>query len=240
MTFKEVNSFLINILKESKMKLRELLNTSYLNESKERNLLGIDIYSPDGKIRTTIDETHQSKIWKGNFSCSYSNLDSLKYCPNEVNGDFACIENHLTTLEHGPSIVHGDYECHDNQLTSLKGSPKISYGHFDCSNNRLKSLEGCPETINGYFSVDNNKLTSLKDIHKHLHTVKGIIYAELNRITSHILGVLLIEGCEELRLDNVEVTDIIDKYLPNYEGRKGLMKCKAELVDAGFGAFAQL
>jgi hypothetical protein len=68
----------------------------------------------------------------------------------------------------------------------------------------------------------------------------GTFNAYGNPITSHVLGILLIEGCSKLRIDKTRVQDIINSYLPNKEGRKGLMKCKAELVDAGFEAYAQL
>jgi hypothetical protein len=70
--------------------------------------------------------------------------------------------------------------------------------------------------------------------------MNGYFDATDNPITSHILGLLLIEGCEEFYMDRYPVRDIINKYLPNKEGRKGLMKCKAELVDAGYEEYAQL
>jgi hypothetical protein len=56
----------------------------------------------------------------------------------------------------------------------------------------------------------------------------------------YVLGILLIDSLKQIVLDNVEVAFIVNKYLPNTEGRKGLMKCKAELVDAGFNEYAQL
>ena len=68
----------------------------------------------------------------------------------------------------------------------------------------------------------------------------GFFVAGGNEITSHVLGVLLIDGCEKIFIDNKEVEAIVNEYLPNKEGRKGLLKCKGELVDAGFEEFAQL
>ena len=220
--------------------LNELLVLSNLNEAKAGNLFGVDIYDDGGDLLVTIDDKTQHKIWAGKFDCSSNNLKSLEYCPKEINGEFYCIDNHLKNLDHGPSIVHGNYDCHYNKLTSLKGSPDIVYGNFDCYDNMLTSLEGCPSTIHGYMDIRDNKLTSLKDIHKYIKRMDNTLYAEENTITSHILGVLLIDRCSELQIDNHWVSDIVNKYLPNHEGRKGLLKCKGELVDAGFEKFAQL
>ena len=70
--------------------------------------------------------------------------------------------------------------------------------------------------------------------------IKGYICLRNNPIISNILGILLIDGCYKVYLDNKDVQDIINEYLPNKEGRKNVMKCKAKLVDAKFEEYAQL
>jgi hypothetical protein len=193
------------------MKLSEILD--YDDRSKT-SLLGMIISDKE------ITEKTQDEFWDGNFSCGGGTLTSLKYAPKEVKSAFSCSHNKLTSLEFGPD--------------------KVGY-HFYCGYNpKLTSLEFCPKEIGGSFNSTACKLTSLKDIHKHLHKMKGNFNVEDNPIKSHVLGVLLIEGCKALIIDNQEVENIISKYLPNKEGRKGLMKCKAELVDAGYEDYAQL
>jgi hypothetical protein len=232
--------------------LNELLS---LRESAEKNLLGLII---DGQKITK--DTPLNK-WQGSFSCSYNKLTSLEYCPSEVGGDFDCFNNVLTSLEYGPSEVGGnfwcsnnkltsleycpsevggDFSCYSNKLTSLEYCPSEVGGSFDCYNNKLTSLEYCPSEVGGSFWCSSNKLTSLKDIHKQLTKMKGKFDASQNPIKSHVIGILLVEGCIGLLIDNKKVEAIINKYLPNKEGKAGFMKCKHELLDAGFDEYVKL
>jgi hypothetical protein len=175
-----------------------------------------------------------------NFSCYDNVLTSLEYCPSEVGGDFSCSYNKLTSLEYCPSEVGGSFYCSNNELTSLKYCQSKVVGNFWCSNNKLTSLEYCPSEVGGSFGCSNNKLTSLKDIHKQLTKMKGKFVAPNNPIKSHVIGILLVEGCTELEIDNKKVEAIINKYLPNTEGKAGFMKCKHELQDADFDEYAKL
>ena len=76
----------------------------------------------------------------------------------------------------------------------------------------------------------------------------GPIYAWGNPVTSHILGFLLIDGCTEFGIINAAnrndaismASRIVNKYLPNKEGMKGVLKCQEELFQAEFDDFAQL
>jgi hypothetical protein len=101
-------------------------------------------------------------------------------------------------------------------------------------------LEHCPTSVSGNFSCDYNKLTSLQNIHKHLKKMSGIFYAKSNPIKSHILGLLLIEGCSSIKLDNKKVESIINKYLPNTRGRQAVIECQRELIEAGLEEYAKL
>jgi hypothetical protein len=190
--------------------LNELLT---LSEDKVKTLLGVKLSS------TFVSKTTPTVLWNGKFNCSRKLIQSLEYAPKEIYGSFYCEGNKLTSLKFGPKKVTAEYVC---------------------SHNEIDSLEGFPNELGFYFYCNSNKLTSLKDIHKHIIKMDGIFRAESNPITSHVLGILLIEGCKALIIDNDDVQEIINKYLPNKEGRKGLMKCKAELVDAGFDEFAQI
>jgi hypothetical protein len=156
------------------------------------------------------------------------------------NGDFFCNRRQLTSLKGAPSEVHGDFDCANNQLTSLEGSPSRVKGQFACDANYITSLEGAPGEVNGHFSCNYNKLTSLKNIHKVIHTMRGNFSANNNPIKSHVLGILLINGLAEIRLDNRNVESILNKYLPNTIGNKAVLACQNELLDDGFDEFAQI
>jgi len=113
-------------------------------------------------------------------------------------------------------------------------------GNFGCRDNNLVSLEGAPSSIGGYFSCWNNNLTSLKDINKIVKKVGDAFYAGDNPIKSHVLGLLLIKGCKEVELDNKQVEEILNRYLPNTRGNKALLECQSELLDADLEDWAQL
>jgi hypothetical protein len=82
-------------------------------------------------------------------------------------------------------------------------------------------------------------LKSLKDIHKHIKSIGGKFTASNNPIESHVLGLLLVKGIKEIQIDNKEVQNILNKYLPS-RGMESVLACQDELIEAGFGDFAQL
>ena len=153
-------------------------------------------------------------------------------------GDFNCTFNRLTSLEGAPSRVGGHFYCSYNELTSLEGAPSHVNGAFFCSHNELTSLEGAPSHVGGDFDCSINELASLKDVYKHIAEIKGEFYASDNPIKSHVLGLLLIKGVTEVRLDKTEVQDILNRHLG--KGRAGMLMAQEELIEAGLEEFAQL
>jgi len=135
---------------------------------------------------------------------------------------------------------NGDFSCSNNKLTSLVGAPSSVSGDFNCSRNKLTSLVGAPSSIGGDFYCYNNKLPSLHDVHKIIKKISGKFYANNNPITSCVLGILLIEGCTKLEIDNKKVRDIVNKYLPNTRGFSAVIECQSELLDAGLDEYAKL
>ena len=174
----------------------------------------------------------------GDFYCSYNELTSLAGAPSHVGGHFDCSHNKLTSLEGAPSHVSGNFDCSVNKLTSLEGAPSHVSGNFYCSVNKLTSLEGAPSHVGGDFYCSYNELTSLKDVYKHVTEIKGIFYANENPIESHVLGLLLIKGVTEVRLDNKQIEEILNRHLG--KGRAGMLMAQEELIEAGLEEFAQL
>lgn len=168
------------------------------------------------------------------FACSHKNLLSLKGSPTSV-GYFSCDNNKLTSLEDGPKKVLNFYSCNSNKLKSLKGAPQKA-GTFQCSLNTLTTLEGVPSIIDGDFICDDNDLTSLHDIHKQINAIFGKGWFHNNPIKSHVLGLLKIKRLNLVTLDNKEVEEIINKYLPDGD----IIECQQELIEAGLEEYAQL
>ena len=87
---------------------------------------------------------------QGTFDVRWSNIKSLKGCPEYVGEKFMCSYcNYLETLEYAPNYV-GESILIDycRKLKSLKGLPDKINGDLyfnDCPN--IKSLDGIPSTI---------------------------------------------------------------------------------------------
>lgn len=62
--------------------------------------------------------------------------------------------------------------------------------------------------------------------------------AEHNYITSHVLGLMLIDGLQRVALGNKRVETILNSHLG--KGRVGMLLVQEELIDAGLEEFAQL
>ena len=195
-----------------------------------------------------------SKIGK-EFGCSSNYLISLQGCPDVIN-DFNCSYNKLISLEGGPSKIFGDYLAHGNKLTSLKGSPieipgdfscegnelinligapRKVLGTFNCYQNQLITLEGAPEYIGGGFYCRTNNLSSLQNIHKIIKHAPKLGFGS-NPIKSHVLGILLIDGIENVFGDQSWLR-IINNHI---HGDKDVLECQEEMISAGYKAFAKL
>ena len=198
------------------MNLTEYLK---LSEEQETTLIGKKIHFNNGEDYTIFTVESSGRSWNNDFDCSMLEL---------------------TTLRGGPSSVYGDFECDRNKLTSLENAPSLIGGYFSCSFNNLTSLEGAPRSVGGDFYCSDNGLTSLHDIHKIIKKINGDFWAQDNPITSCVLGVLLIEGCTKIEIDNKKVQNIINKYLPNHRGFSAVIECQSELLDAGYDEYAKL
>ena len=111
-------------------------------------------------------------------------------------------------------------------------------GNFDCSEcGDLKSLEGAPDSVTGNFYCHHcTKLSSLEGIGvKYLKQINGKIDLEDCPIKSHVLGLLKVKDLKEVKMDNKEVEEIINRHLRS----RNINKCRAELKDAGLEEFAQ-
>jgi len=153
-------------------------------------------------------------------------------------GNFNCTNNHLTSLEGAPDHVGGHFACVNNRLTSLEGAPSYVHRGFSCINNQLTSLKGAPSYVGGDFYCTNNRLTSLKDVHRQITEIRGVFACRQNPIKSHVLGLLLIKGITEIRLDRMHVEEIVNKHLG--KGRAGMLQAQEELIEAGLEEYAQL
>jgi hypothetical protein len=144
----------------------------------------------------------------------------------------------LTKLPVKFGTVGGYFYCHDNAVSSLKGAPSSVGGSVDFWHNQLNSLKGAPSSIGGDLDFHENPLTSLEGVHKIIKRINGVLYLTGNHlIKSGGIGLLLIEGLKDIDADQ-PAFKIINKYLG--QGKKGLLYCQDELIDAGYEEFAKL
>lgn len=164
-------------------------------------------------------------------------------------GDFTCENLGITSLVGGPKYVERHFYCSKNMLTDLVGAPIDVGGDFIC--NHMPSLTSLktaqPIKIEAGAWFYRCGFTSLKGIHKYISYIGGVASFEANPIKSHMLGLLKIEGLEEIKFDvevhggestkGNSVTAIINRHLEN--GRN-IFDCQAELEDNGYEEYAQL
>jgi hypothetical protein len=109
--------------------------------------------------------------------------------------------------------------------------------YFSCIGSKLTSLDGAPSSVGNNFDCSENELTSLEGIHKIIKKMYGGFYCYGNPIVSGGIGLLLIEGLTGIYADQPALK-IINKYLG--QGKKGLLLCQDELIEAGYEEFAKL
>jgi hypothetical protein len=233
---------------EITMKLHALLEVDAQNpdlrnlvEDKLTELLGMKLDTLYYGLREVTENTQNEK-WTGNFDAAHLNLGSLKYAPKSVNGQFDCSGNLLTSLEYAPKNVDMLFDCSNNQITTLLGAPEKVGWSFVCNYNRgLKSLEHFPAFVGENVELERCGLTSLQNVHKHIKKMNGMLNVIDNEIKSHVLGVLLINGCKEVFMRNADVEDILNSYLhKGNTGRQAVVACQKELIDAGYVEYAKL
>jgi hypothetical protein len=67
------------------------------------------------------------KIW-GYFSCTNTNLISLKNFPLYVDGNFFICNNNLTSLQYCPRYIGCNIHVYDNKITSIKELFEVHIG----------------------------------------------------------------------------------------------------------------
>jgi hypothetical protein len=150
--------------------------------------------------------------------------------------------NILHMLEHELPVqfgtVMGSFDIFNTGLSTLKGCPKFVGGYFDCGNTMISSFEHAPlQTRN--FMCNNVPITSFSGIHRVLKQVNGYFECmdeDSSRPPTHILGLLLIPGIQEIYFDSPIVSTIMTRHAKT----KNVLMAQEELIQAGFAEQARL
>jgi len=203
--------------------------------------------------------------WEGEFRLNgdQHQVYSLNGCPRVIDNYFLVFnQKHLKTLNGSPKNVNnvsvwncskiqdltgitpdcGSYWIGGNDsLLSLNGISTTNETCIYTNNNQELSFTACQFPSIKTLDWRNNKDVSLHDFHKHFPKISNRLTIS-NKIQSRVLSVLLIEGLQKIYSDdNLEpLVAIINKHLPNTTGKKGMLRCQAALIDAGYAAYAQL
>jgi hypothetical protein len=143
----------------------------------------------------------------------------------------------LSSLEGSPTRITGKFGVSGNNLTSITGGPKFVAKEYDLSDNKITSIEGLDCEVGETIDLSNNPIESLKDIHKKLKLTDpfgGELRLYGNKIRSHVLGLLLVQGLHFIQGYNKDrspwiliLTDAIKKF---DDPRKRVMWAQAELI----------
>ena len=156
-------------------------------------------------------------------------------------GDLLINMQSLNSLAGLPEHITGNLLCIGNQLTSLVGGPQKVDGSYDISHNyELTSLIGCASHIGNRLDLENNPITSLIGIHKIIKSCRAIDFNN-DKISEGGIGLLLIERLTYITYSSNlgdDPFEIIKSYLGS--GTKGMMDCRAELIEKGYENYAKL
>jgi hypothetical protein len=185
-----------------------------------------------------------SDIWSSTEERPFEGmqLTSLVGCPKVSPSSLFLRGNRLTSLEGSPTEIMGCFDIgRTYTVKSLVGGPTIVHGYYDASGCGLTSLDGLPIKIGAFLTISQNEIESLQGINK-LKEMDGAIYMSNCPITSHILGVFFINGCQGILASNNndldEAINIVNRHIK--KGRAGLLPCQKELIEAGLADFAQV
>ena len=145
---------------------------------KDRNKYIVNVNADFGikyncNLKSLTNELFEFGEINGSFTCSHSEIESLKGAPKFVKGTFGCTEcKNLISLEGAPEKVLYLFTCRScDKLKSLKGAPKEA-DYFDCSYcPNLTSLEGAPKKCKEFDCSHCDNLTTLKGAPEIIHNI---------------------------------------------------------------------
>lgn len=173
------------------MKLKDLL------EQMEKATSSYDFITSMTNGRFTKDGSHLR--FENNFECADVGLTTLEGMPQDIGNNVYVHNNLLTSLKGMPPIVYGNFSAKNNRLKDLTHGPARVLRDVYVSGNPLESFEGMPR-IGGALYMESCRLTSLHDVHKHIVFVRSgnvsnsVLNLAGNKIVSHVLGLVLVEG----------------------------------------------
>lgn len=156
----------------------------------------------------------------------------------DVDGDVNFFDSKFHTLPVRFGKVSGYFSCYNcERLTTLDGLPSSIGRNLNlnfCLS--LENLDKLPESVGGFFEFSHcPKITSLEGLDL---KVNGTIHFSAVNITRGGIG-LILTGCARLLSPNGAAGpfNIIEKYLGRPDD---IFECQAELIEAGYEAYAQL
>jgi hypothetical protein len=175
-----------------------------------------------------LEELFESKQWDRQDLVGYDEyLDSFSNENYESNSSEEWNQNGSTWRT---------YNANGAGITSMKGVARIINGKFRVGNNLLTSFEFAPEIVRGQVVISENKFKDLHNIHKYFKEIDWELYAEHMDLDGPMLGLLKIRKLRRVIIDDMEIGDIINKYLPEGD----ILECQEELINAGYEAQAKL
>ena len=201
------------------------------------------------KVRELFEETIRNKVLRLKTSDLEDGYLKEDHSKDILNGQFFATDlgaYELVSLRGIYKRINGSLDLEGCKgLESLEYCPKIIGYDLDLGYCTLDSLEYCADKIGNILTLRGcENLTSLEGIgREYCFEVGRTIYLS-EAITSHLLGILKIEGLDnglEIPYDATNelraAAIIINRHL---KSGRNINKCKSELKEAGLEEYAQL
>jgi hypothetical protein len=111
-------------------------------------------------------------------------------------------------------------------------------GSFNVNDSTLTSFVGFPHYVQNVVYCSRTNIRSLHGVEKAVKYVGDTFFCTGN-LPTHMLGLLLIEGITNVRIDDVDKkgnsNEVLQRIINKHIGGKGdILVCQDELIDAGF------
>lgn len=163
----------------------------------------------------------------------------------DVAGDVNLFNRGLDNLPIKFGTVSGNFLVRHNKFRNLRGFPHEIGGDLTVSYNPGIKLQGGDGMIvHGRVLTKGTELTTLEGVGQSFSEIHGSTFPNLefntHEITSGGIGLVLIKGLVIRSAYGPfgKALNIIMKYLG--QGKKGLLLCQDELIEAGLEEFAKL
>ena len=202
---------------------------------REKYLLGPISISSEAITLKDVSELRRAAYVHKLNAMGVKSLVSLEGCPRNVD-ILWCLGTSIKDLNGGPRKACV-IDCGNNEkFNSLEGCPE-EVQELRCNKTSICTLKGGPKKVHELI-LDGNPQLVLTKVWVDIHYCESYEqYGKINK-DSGLLGLLRVNRLNRILCESNSPLSIVKKYIPLIT-MSSIMKCRQELIDAGFRSNAK-